>query len=52
MTKLIQKNIELPACRPLIEAAGSDISHWFDEFTWEPKMAVDAQTNMLWYFCP
>ena len=36
----------------MIEFAGQDITHWFDEYTHEPKMAVDAETNMLWYHCP
>jgi hypothetical protein len=36
----------------LINAAGTDISHWLDYDTQEPKMAVDPQTNMKWYYCP
>ena len=52
MTQLIQENIHLETTRPLIKAAGQDITHWLDFDTKEPKMAVDPQTNMLWYYCP
>ena len=52
LTLLIQKNIHLETSKPLIFAAGTDISHWLDEFTSEPRMAVDPNTNMLWYYCP
>ena len=62
LTQLIQKNIHLDTSRPLINhkytlflhsnAAGTDISHWLDYDTQEPKMAVDPQTNMKWYYCP
>ena len=33
LTILIQKNIHLEATRPIIKAAGNDISHWLDEET-------------------
>jgi len=33
LTLLIQKNIHLETSKPLIFAAGTDISHWLDEFT-------------------
>lgn len=52
LTQLIQKNIQLETAKPLINAAGTDISHWLDFFTQEPKMAVDPISNMNWYYCP
>ena len=52
LTQLIQDNINLETTRPLIKAAGQDITHWLDQDTKEPKMAVDPLTNMLWYYCP
>ena len=36
----------------MIKAAGTDISHWFDPYTWEPKTAVDPVTGVNWYYCP
>ena len=33
LTLLIQKNIHLETSKPLINAAGTDISHWLDEYT-------------------
>ena len=36
----------------MIQAAGTDITHWFDYDTREPKMSVDTETNILWYHCP
>ena len=40
LTKLLQKNIHLETCKPIIHAAGTDITHWLDEETGEPKMAM------------
>jgi hypothetical protein len=36
----------------LIKAAGTDISHWFEPITREPKTWVDPQTNFTWFYCP
>ena len=52
LTQLIQDNINLEACKPLIAAAGTDITHWLDDETHEPKMAIDQQTGVNWYYCP
>ena len=32
--------------------AGTDITHWFDPLTLEPKRAVDPMTNLFWWHCP
>lgn len=36
----------------MIQAAGTDITHWFDAHTRQPKKAVDRLTNIYWYYCP
>lgn len=41
-----------PLAQPIIDAAGSDISHWFDEHTGEPKTHVDAVTGLEEIYCP
>jgi hypothetical protein len=37
---------------PIIEAAGSDISHWFDANTLQPKTHVDPITGLEEIYCP
>ena len=39
-------------CQPLIKAAGSDISHWFDIETGDPRTFVDPKTNLKTVYCP
>jgi len=41
-----------PLAQPIIEAAGTDISHWFDEHTGQPKTHVDPVTGLLEIYCP
>lgn len=41
-----------PLASPIIAAAGSDISHWFDEATAQPKTHVDPVTGMEEIYCP
>mmetsp|Transcript_12515 Transcript_12515/g.22095 ORF Transcript_12515/g.22095 Transcript_12515/m.22095 type:complete len:241 (-) Transcript_12515:80-802(-) len=41
-----------PLAQPIIEAAGSDISFWFDEATKQPKTHVDPVTGMEEIYCP
>lgn len=41
-----------PLATPIIEAAGSDISHWFDVNTGQPKTHVDARTGLEEIYCP
>ena len=52
LTQLIQDNIHLEACKPLIRAAGTDITHWLDPQTREPKMAMDPDAQVMWFDCP
>ena len=51
LTKFIQENYS-PLMEPLIKCAGTDISHWFDSTTKEPKTCVCPGTSLLGYFCP
>ena len=51
LTKYIQENYS-SLMEPLIKAAGTDISHWFDPKTKEPKTCVLQGTSLLSYFCP
>jgi len=37
---------------PLVKAAGSDITHWFDSKTREPKTFVSSKNNVIEYYCP
>ena len=45
LTKLIQANIEKAESRPLIEAAGTDVTYWFDSVTREPRIKVNVHTG-------
>lgn len=51
LTSFIQENYG-PLVEPLIKAAGTDISHWFDEETRDPKTCVMPGTSQLTYFAP
>jgi len=39
-------------CEPLIKAAGTDITHWFDNSTKDPKVWIDSQHNISTYYTP
>jgi len=51
LTPLLAEN-DGPLAQPIIDAAGSDISHWFDENTLQPKMHIDPQTGLEEVYCP
>ena len=51
LTNYIQENYS-PLMEPIIKAAGTDISHWFDPETKDPKTCVLEGTSLLGYFCP
>lgn len=42
----------METCKPIINAAGTDITHWLDEETGEPKMATHPEYGVEWYDCP
>jgi len=41
-----------PLAQPIIDAAGTDISHWFDEETRQPKTHIDPMTGLEEIYCP
>jgi hypothetical protein len=41
-----------PLAQPIIDAAGSDISHWFDDSTGQPKTHIDPVTGLEEIYCP
>lgn len=51
LTKLIQENYG-HLVDPLIKAAGTDISSWFDPVTKDPKICIIPDTNIQGYYCP
>merc|ERR1719480_441244 len=40
-----------PLAQPIVNAAGSDISHWFDEKTQQPKTHIDPRTGVSEIYC-
>lgn len=52
LTELVQLNIDSPLCQPLIDFAGKDISHWFNQKTKEPKTRIDPETARTVFYCP
>ena len=51
LTNFIQENYS-SLMDPLIKAAGTDISHWFDPETKDPKTCVLEGTSLKTYYCP
>ncbi len=51
LTKLIQKHYG-PEVDPLVKAAGTDITHWFDLKTRNPKTFVSPKDNITEYYTP
>ena len=51
LTKFIQENYS-PLMDPIIKAAGTDISHWFDPKTKEPKTCILEGTSLISYYTP
>jgi len=51
LTALVADN-EGHLVMPIIEAAGTDISHWFDSVTKEVKTYIDPKTELEVPFCP
>ncbi|KRX03683.1 Cytochrome b5-like heme/steroid binding domain [Pseudocohnilembus persalinus] len=52
LTPLIQDNIESELTRPIIKAAGTDITYWFHSQTKEPRTSVDISTGLQSTYCP
>lgn len=52
ITPLIAKNIDNPLISPLVKAFGEDISHWFDNSTYDVKTYIDPITATRNFFTP
>jgi len=52
LTSLVQENFTSPLCKPLIDNAGKDISHFFNPKTQEPLTRVDPSTGNQIFFTP
>ena len=46
------KNFKSPLCKPIIDFAGKDVSHWFNPATKEPKTRISSKTGYREYYCP
>ena len=51
LSELVQAN-RGPLVQPLIAAAGTDITHWFDDSTHDPCTHVDPETEIEVPFTP
>lgn len=52
LTGLVAANSGNILCKPLIAAAGTDISHWFDAKTSDVRLHVDVLTGLEIPFTP
>ena len=52
LTPLIQNHITNKLCDPIVKAAGTDISHWFDPKTKDPRKCIDINTGLETFYCP
>ena len=52
LTRLISENSDDPLCDPIVLAAGTDITHWFDPQTKDPKTYVNPVSNEKEFLCP
>lgn len=41
-----------PLAQPIIDAAGGDISHWFDQTSGQPRVHVDPISGLEEIYCP
>lgn len=52
ISRLLVKHRGDPLCKPLIAAAGSDVSHWFEKQTGNPKQFIDVERGIKCYYLP
>ena len=52
LTKTIQTNFTSGLCKPLIDYAGKDVTHWFSRKTGEPKTRVNPDNGYTEYYFP
>lgn len=52
LTLLLNKHNNSSESDPIVLAAGTDITHWFDPVTKAPKTFVDPKTGTKQFMCP
>ena len=52
LSNLIFEHRQDPLIEPIIAAAGTDITHWFDPETQDPKTCVYEPTGLVGVYCP
>lgn len=52
LTAIVQKNIANPLTTPLLQAAGTDITYWFDTASREPRVRTDPTSGQQDFYCP
>lgn len=52
ISRLLIKHKGDPLCKPLVFAAGTDISHWFDKQTGNPKQFIDVERGIRAHYLP
>lgn len=52
LTSLIDNSHLSPLALPILQFAGTDITHWFDKETKQPKTRIDPQTGLSTYVIP
>lgn len=45
-------NYSKAECDPIVLAAGTDITHWFDKVTQQPKTFIDEKTGRKQFLAP
>ena len=52
LTKLIAEYKSDVGIKPILAAAGKDISHWFDAENCDLRTHIDPETGLKQYYCP
>lgn len=52
LTPLLHQHRGDPLCQPIIRVAGTDISHWFNPQTCDPKTYIDPVSNLEAAYSP
>lgn len=52
LAPLVAEHKKDPMAVPIIEAAGTDMTHWFDPETKDPRLYMSPSSNMCEVYCP
>jgi len=52
LTRTVQSNFTSSLCKPLIDYAGKDVSHWFSRKSGEPKTRINPSTGVKEFYFP